>query len=214
MFLIIESYALPCHLAFLATRSLCSSLNVRGAVKNERQPNSSLPVIFIFTGCKLQSKTFSTERKQTFFKLNLLPVRLNIHFDWSAFTSMTIKKSNVSFHRKPAPPTKLTSSVWTRSWFVPFSLKPFHIAWTLIMTALKMKLNTAIENASDKYLLSRAILYFKFNEMSVNWTSYLGIPNWMRILYTHDLPPKWIVGFLKSIISWYISTFYSHFSQV
>jgi len=47
MFLIIQPYALPSYVAFLGTLSLCSSLNVRRAVKNERNPQIPIRVIFI-----------------------------------------------------------------------------------------------------------------------------------------------------------------------
>jgi len=61
-FLIVESYALPCYLAFWSALSLCSSFNVRLEVKNEREPHISPRVIFTLTGCKLESKTFSNEQ--------------------------------------------------------------------------------------------------------------------------------------------------------
>jgi hypothetical protein len=42
-------------------------------------------------------------------------------------------------------------------------------------------------NLSDKFLLIRTLLQVSFKHISISPTSYLGIPNSMRILYNASL---------------------------
>jgi len=60
------------------------------------------------------------------------------------------------------------------------------------------------------FLPTRTLLYVSVRLIFTNLTSFLGIPNLMRILYKTSLLTE-SQAFVKSIKSWWTSSLYSHF---
>ena len=66
------------------------------------------------------------------------------------------------------------------------------------------------ENMSDKFLPTWSLLYLSFKHIFVSLTTFIGIPNSMRILYKTSLLTE-LKAFLKFIKSWCTASFYSYF---
>ena len=128
----------------------------------------------------MNSTTFSKYRLSIFI-LWLRPAfrsqEMTMYLVLSAFSSSpisllaTTKFSTFSCIVCTLPSNILTSSEITRSWCVPFKVKPSWLTWTLLMTYSKAKLKNnsdraspffkpfLIWNMSDKFLPTRTLLY-------------------------------------------------------
>ena len=67
-----------------------------------------------------------------------------------------------------------------------------------------------IANISDKFLPTQTLLYISVRHIFISLTSFLEIPNSMRILYKASLLTE-SQAFLKSIKSWCTASLCSHF---
>jgi len=67
-----------------------------------------------------------------------------------------------------------------------------------------------IGNLSDNFLPTRTLLYVSVRHIFISLTSFLGIPNSIRILYKTSLLTE-SYAFSKSIKSWCTASLYSHF---
>jgi len=123
------------------------------------------------------------------------------------------------------PSVVITSSAVTRKWRVQFHFKPSSSFWTFLMayskatqqnnsnkTSLDFK-PLLVQNMSDKRLPNRTLLQVSFRHIFISITDFIGIPNWMRTLYTTSLLTE-SQAFLKSIYVWRTAPFSTQFFKI